>query len=89
MAGTLVIAELAEGKVKKSTFSAVTFAKQVGAPFAIVVIGILALAGRLADDGGQRPHKARAFRRQQFGSRLHRANELAGNRQQASSNTSL
>ncbi len=39
MAGTLVIAELAEGKVKKSTHSAITFAKQVGAPFSILAIG--------------------------------------------------
>ena len=39
MAGTLVIAELGDGKVKKSTHSAITFAKQAGAPFAILVIG--------------------------------------------------
>ena len=37
MAGTLVVAELAEGKVKKSTHSAIGFAKQAGAPFAILV----------------------------------------------------
>jgi electron transfer flavoprotein alpha subunit len=39
MAGTLVIAELAEGKVKKSTHSAIAFAKQAGGPFAILAIG--------------------------------------------------
>jgi electron transfer flavoprotein alpha subunit len=39
MAGTLVVAELGEGKVKKSTHSAITFAKQVGGPFAILVVG--------------------------------------------------
>ena len=38
MAGTLVIAELADGKVKKSTHSAIGFAKQVGGPFAILAI---------------------------------------------------
>jgi electron transfer flavoprotein alpha subunit len=39
MAGTLVIAELQDGKVKKPTLSAITFAKQVGGPFAILAIG--------------------------------------------------
>jgi electron transfer flavoprotein alpha subunit len=39
MAGTLVIAELDGGKVKKTTHSAITFAKQIGAPFAILAIG--------------------------------------------------
>jgi electron transfer flavoprotein alpha subunit len=39
MAGTLVVAELFEGKVRKSTHSAIAFARQVGAPFAIAVIG--------------------------------------------------
>jgi electron transfer flavoprotein alpha subunit len=39
MAGTLVIAEVEGGKVKKSTHSAITFAKQAGAPFAILVLG--------------------------------------------------
>ena len=39
MAGTLVVAELGEGKVKKATLSAITFAKQAGAPFAILAIG--------------------------------------------------
>jgi len=39
MAGTLVVAELSEGKVKKATLSAVTFARQAGAPFAILAIG--------------------------------------------------
>ncbi|HEY8087239.1 MAG TPA: electron transfer flavoprotein subunit alpha/FixB family protein [Polyangiaceae bacterium] len=39
MAGTLVVAELSEGKLKKSTHSAITFAKQAGAPFAVLVLG--------------------------------------------------
>ncbi len=39
MGSTLVIAELQDGKVKKTTFSAITFAKQVGAPFAILAVG--------------------------------------------------
>jgi electron transfer flavoprotein alpha subunit len=39
MGGTLVIAELADGHVRKSTFSAIAFAKQVGGPFAVVAIG--------------------------------------------------
>src|SRR6516164_5263102 len=39
MAGTLVVAELAEGKAKRTTHSAITFAKQLGSPFAILAIG--------------------------------------------------
>jgi electron transfer flavoprotein alpha subunit len=39
MAGTLVVAELFEGHVRKSTLSAITFAKQAGQPFAILAIG--------------------------------------------------
>jgi electron transfer flavoprotein alpha subunit len=39
MAGTLVIAELANGKLRKSTLSAIAFAKQVGAPYAILALG--------------------------------------------------
>ncbi|HEY1694617.1 MAG TPA: electron transfer flavoprotein subunit alpha/FixB family protein [Polyangiaceae bacterium] len=39
MAGTLVVAELSEGKVKKPTHHAIGFAKQVGTPFAILVLG--------------------------------------------------
>jgi electron transfer flavoprotein alpha subunit len=39
MAGTLVVAELGEGAVKKATHSAVTFARQAGGPFAILVLG--------------------------------------------------
>ena len=44
MAGTLVIAELHEGHVRKSTHSAITFAKQLGAPFTILVVGANAKA---------------------------------------------
>jgi electron transfer flavoprotein alpha subunit len=56
MAGTLVIAELGDGKVKKSTHSAITFAKQVGAPFAILAIGAGAAnaAKELAGFGAQK-----------------------------------
>ena len=36
---TLVIAELAEGHVRKSTLSAVAFAKQTNAPFSILLLG--------------------------------------------------
>jgi electron transfer flavoprotein alpha subunit len=39
MSGTLIIAEIAEGKVRKSTYSAIGFGKQIGAPFDILVIG--------------------------------------------------
>jgi electron transfer flavoprotein alpha subunit len=56
MAGTLVVAELAEGKVKKASYSAVTFAKQVGAPFAILAVGAGAgaAAKELAGYGAQK-----------------------------------
>lgn len=39
---TLVVAELHEGKVRKSTHSAITFARQTGAPFSILVMGATA-----------------------------------------------
>jgi electron transfer flavoprotein alpha subunit len=39
MAGTLVVAELGEGQVKKATHSAITFARQAGGPYAILVLG--------------------------------------------------
>jgi electron transfer flavoprotein alpha subunit len=39
MASTLVVAELHEGKVRKATLSAITFARQVEAPFSVLVIG--------------------------------------------------
>ncbi len=35
----LVVAEILEGKVKRTTNSAITFAKQTGAPFSILVLG--------------------------------------------------
>jgi electron transfer flavoprotein alpha subunit len=35
----LVIAELVDGKVRKSTHSAINFARQAGAPFSILVLG--------------------------------------------------
>jgi electron transfer flavoprotein alpha subunit len=39
MAGTLVVAEIVDGKVRKATLSAITFAKQVGGSFAILAVG--------------------------------------------------
>ncbi len=39
MAGTLVVAEIEGGKVRKATGAAVTFAKQVGGSFAILAVG--------------------------------------------------
>jgi electron transfer flavoprotein alpha subunit len=56
MAGTLVVAELAEGKAKRTTHSAIAFAKQVGAPFAILAIGAGAAgaAKELAGYGAQK-----------------------------------
>jgi electron transfer flavoprotein alpha subunit len=44
MSGTLVVAELFEGQVRKATLSAITFARQAGAPFAILAIGAGAAA---------------------------------------------
>jgi electron transfer flavoprotein alpha subunit len=35
----LVVAELADGHIRKSTLSAITFAKQVGGPFSVLVLG--------------------------------------------------
>ena len=40
----LVVAELHEGKIRKSTHSAITFAKNAGLPFAILVAGDTAKA---------------------------------------------
>jgi len=56
MAGTLVVAELADGKVRKSTLSSITLAKQLGAPFAILAIGAggAAAAKDLATFGAQK-----------------------------------
>ena len=56
MAGTLVVAETGEGKVKKATLSAIGFARQVGAPFAILVVGsgVAAAAKELAAFGAQK-----------------------------------
>ncbi|HEX4447240.1 MAG TPA: electron transfer flavoprotein subunit alpha/FixB family protein [Polyangiaceae bacterium] len=53
MAGTLVVAELEGSKVRKATLSAITFAKQLGAPFAILAVGAGAAgaAGELAAFG--------------------------------------
>jgi electron transfer flavoprotein alpha subunit len=56
MSGTLVVAELQDGKVKKGTLSAIGFAKQVGGPFAILAIGAGAgaAAKELAGFGAQK-----------------------------------
>jgi electron transfer flavoprotein alpha subunit len=48
MPGTLVIAELFEGKVRKTTYSAIAFAREIGAPFSILLLG--AGAGGAAKD---------------------------------------
>ena len=59
MADILVVAELSEGKVKKTTHSAITFAKQVaqgtGGSFSILVVGAgaKAAAGELAGFGAK------------------------------------
>jgi electron transfer flavoprotein alpha subunit len=39
MSGTLVVAEVHGGAVRKPTHSAITFARKVGAPFAILAVG--------------------------------------------------
>jgi electron transfer flavoprotein alpha subunit len=56
MVGTLVIAEIQDGKVRKSTLSAITFAKQVASPFAILALGadLGAAAQELAGFGAQK-----------------------------------
>jgi electron transfer flavoprotein alpha subunit len=56
MGGTLVIAEIQDGKVRKSTLSAITFAKQVGGPFAILTLGagVGAAAQELAGFGAEK-----------------------------------
>ena len=53
MSNILVIAELHDGHVRKSTNSAINFAKQTGAPFSILVLGAgaKAAAGELAGYG--------------------------------------
>jgi electron transfer flavoprotein alpha subunit len=56
MGGILVIAELADGSVRRSSLSAITFARQVGLPFAVLTIGegARASAQELAVFGAQR-----------------------------------
>src|SRR5579859_3900919 len=56
MAGVLVIAELSEGQVKKTTHSALAFARQVGEPFTILAIGggVAGAAAELAGFGAQK-----------------------------------
>ena len=44
MSTTLVVAELHEGKVRKSTHSAIAFARQVGGAFSVLVLGSTAKA---------------------------------------------
>lgn len=39
MAGTLVVAELSNGSLRRSSLSAITFAKQVGGHFAVLALG--------------------------------------------------
>jgi electron transfer flavoprotein alpha subunit len=56
MVGTLVIAELSAGKPRKTTYSAISFARQVGAPFSVLVLGASAIdaARELVAFGAQR-----------------------------------
>jgi electron transfer flavoprotein alpha subunit len=56
MGKILVVAELAEGKVRKSTHSAINFARQAGAPFSILVLGANAeaAAAELAGFGAEK-----------------------------------
>ena len=56
MAGTLVVAELENGKARKATLSAITFAKQVGGSFAILAAGAgaAAAAQELAGFGAEK-----------------------------------
>ncbi len=53
MTGTLIIAEVADGKVRKSTYSAFGFSLELGAPFDVLVIGdnVRAAADELAAFG--------------------------------------
>ena len=44
MSATLVVAELFGGQVRKATYSAINFAKQVGSPFTVLAIGAGAAA---------------------------------------------
>jgi electron transfer flavoprotein alpha subunit len=56
MGGTLVVAELSGGSLRRSSLSAITFARQVGAPFAVLALGTgtAAAAKELAAFGAQR-----------------------------------
>jgi electron transfer flavoprotein alpha subunit len=55
MGGTLVVAELSGGTVRRSSLSAISFARQVGQPFAVLVLGTgaQAAAKELAAFGAQ------------------------------------
>jgi electron transfer flavoprotein alpha subunit len=55
MAGTMVVAELSDGTVRKSTLSAIAFARQVDTPFAILAMGAgaTAAADQLTGYGAQ------------------------------------
>ena len=56
MSKILVVAELQDGKVRKATHSAITFARQAGAPFSILAIGAGAqgAAASVADYGAEK-----------------------------------
>jgi electron transfer flavoprotein alpha subunit len=56
MSGTLVVAETHAGAVRKPTLSAIAFAKQVGGPFAILVMGadVAGVGRELAKFGAQK-----------------------------------
>jgi electron transfer flavoprotein alpha subunit len=56
MGGTLVVAEISSGSLRRSSLSAITFAQQVGAPFAVLALGtgMAGAAKELAAFGAQR-----------------------------------
>ncbi len=60
MPNVLVIAEMLEGKVRKSTHSAITFAKQAGGTFSILVLGqgAKAAAAEVTGFGAQKVYVA-------------------------------
>jgi len=67
MAKILVVAEIAEGKVKKTTHSAISFARTAaqgtGGSFAILAIGAGAAGGNDRPFRHVDEHRARRFRR--------------------------
>jgi electron transfer flavoprotein alpha subunit len=54
MGKILVVAELHEGKIRKSTHSAIAFAKQIGWPFSILVMGSKTAAQEVTGFGAEK-----------------------------------